>query len=149
MFKVESPSGSVLSALDYYMLICLLFVFGTMIEFSLNLLASRVLEDKASVAKRIVQRSNNYGSENKSNDKSTNNREESKSCGEIKTVANLWAYDTRQQRKKNATVDDIDCSNLTLTTKIDISALAVFAFSFFLFNIIYYNVIYIIIKLVV
>ena len=139
MFQVESPSGSVLSALDYYMLICLLFVFGTMIEFSLNLLASRVLEDKASVAKRIVLRSNNYGSEDKSNDKSTNNREESKSCGEIKTVANLWAYDTRQQRKKNATVDDIDCSNLTLTTKIDISALAVFAFSFFLFNIIYYN----------
>ena len=139
MFQVESPSGSVLSALDYYMLICLLFVFGTMIEFSLNVLVGRVLEDKASVAKRIVLRSNNYGSEDKSNDKSTNNHEESKSCGEIKTVANLWAFETRQQTKKNATVDDIDCSNLTLTTKIDISALAVFAFSFFLFNIIYYN----------
>ena len=139
MFKVESPSGSVLSALDYYMLICLLFVFGTMIEFSLNLLVSRVLEDKASVAKRIAVRSNNYGSENKSNDKSTNNHEDSKSCGEIKTVANLWAFETRQQTKKNATVDDIDCSNLTLTTKIDFSALAVFTFSFFLFNIIYYN----------
>ena len=139
MFKVESPSGSVLSALDYYMLICLLFVFGMMIEFSLNLLVSRVLQDKANVAKRIVLRSNNYGSENKGNDKSTINHEESKSCGEIKTVANLWAFETRQQTTKNATVDDIDCSNLTLTTIIDISALGVFAFSFFLFNIIYYN----------
>ena len=110
-----------------------------MIEFSLNLLVSRVLEDKASVAKKIVLRSNNYGSKNKSNDKSTNNHEKSKSSGEIQTVANLWALETRQQTKKNETVDDIDCINLKLTTKIDISALVLLALSFFLFNIIYYN----------
>ena len=139
IFKVESPSGSVLSALDYYMLICLLFVFGTMIEFSLNLLVSRVLGSRENKANRIVHLPNDEGFESKSNAESTNNHELSKSFGEIKTVGNLWSLKTGQQAKRNTTVNDIDCINHSLTTKIDISAFVVFTFTFFLFNVIYYN----------
>ena len=81
---------------------------------------SRVLEDKANVVKRIVLRPNKEDSEYKSDDKSLNNYKQSKSSGEIITVVNLWALKAGKQTKRNATVNDINCINLTVTSKIDV-----------------------------
>ena len=118
------------------MLICLLFVLGTMIEFALNLLLSRILEEKKKE------------SELKSYDNANVRQEQNSVRISINGEKNERFGDTNSNpscsgstiQKITAFVTKLPVANakLRMTSMIDIIAFIAFTFSFLVFNLVYY-----------
>ena len=134
-FQVESPSGSKLSALDYYMLLCVFFLFGTIIEFAINLLISRIIDEKKNVSE---QNCPNKTIERGVTNISMNNIEESKPCNDISLTNNVWELNHEKIGGLATFLKNKSWKTLRMTTKIDIIGFIAFNSSFLLFNLIYY-----------
>ena len=133
----NSPSGSQLSALGLYLLVSLLFVFGTMVEFAGVLIVMQKLELDTNASK---------GNENRRRPETSFEEKESV-C--IHTISKVEPIDDVMQdsetRRGRGTLNRRSRVNhpgyfnaLPRTTKIDFVAFFVFIFSYFIFNCIYF-----------
>lgn len=137
-FQVESPSGSKLSALDYYMLLCLFFLFGSIIEFAINLLISRIIDKKKKVSERILYQPYNKTIERGVTNISMNYIEESKPCNGLSSTNTVWELNDEKVGGLATSLKNKSWKTLRMTTKIDIIGFIAFNSSFLLFNLIYY-----------
>ena len=137
MLQAESPSGSNLSALDYYMLVCLFFVFATMIEFALNLLVSRNYDDPNTESKCTSCRPKNEMNDREGSNKSMQINEKCRSRCEMTSFTILQRSTNGPKEDTETSLDDSNCKKLRMTSKIDITAFIGFTFGFFVFNLCY------------
>ena len=124
---MDSPSDSSLSALGFYLLTSLIFVFGAMAEFALIL----VVKQKIDWKKAAINDTHNVSI---LEDEKTNTANISKKSGKIGPMKemNLGLKTSKEKR--------IGRSSLLLsTTKIDLFAFVLFNFSYFIFNGIYWT----------
>ena len=127
---MDSPSGSSLSALGFYLLTSLIFVFGAMAEFAVILVIKQKLDwKKASI--------NDIHKVSPMEDEKTNPANISKTPGKIGPIKEMNLAPKTLQEKS------IGLSSLLLsTTKIDLFAFILFNFSYFIFNCIYWTAYY-------
>ena len=135
--QAESPSGSNLSALDYYMLVCLFFVFGTMIEFALNLLVSRNYAEPNTESKCTSCRPKDELNGREGSNESMQNNEKCRPRGEMASFKFLERSTNGQNGDTETSLDDRNCKKLRMTSKIDLIAFIGFTFGFFVFNLCY------------
>ena len=135
--KSNSPSGSDLTALDCYILVSLLFVIGTLVEFALVLLVRQSLEMLKS-----SKRQHGKGV--------TNHEYMVKECPNTLELSNKIGCSAKNNAASEDTVEGRNLDNefqssftfyfqiLPVTTKIDCIAFFISNFIFITFNIIYF-----------
>ena len=133
----ESPSRSQLNGLGTYILVALLFVFGTMVEFAFVL-----------IIKQKIDRSKD-GTETRTNRNLLQNHGEVKSasCGRRAQYISPSKDDvkSKQSTKLNNNNNQgnaklIIFKGVPLTAKIDYLAFIIFVILYLIFNIIYFNI---------
>ena len=116
------------------MLISLVFVLGTMVEFAFVILVNRILQEKDTVLKHA-----NHGADIiSSNIHSTGNHLQHKVQSVTNSPEKLWGLKTKIIDKLITYPTFNLFANTRVTSRIDIIAFVVFTFGFLVFNIIYY-----------
>ena len=115
---MNSPSGTKFSALDYYLLTSLIFLFGTIAEFACVLLVSRTLdENKPALRHSIDDKKDGIDlSEIK-----PNNQKQSSSENE-NAITNLWGLRNSENTERKTVPKTGLYKKMNITSKIDIMA---------------------------
>ena len=119
------------------MLVCLLFVLGTMIEFALNLLLSRILEEKKKESELKSYHKVNESHKERSLRMSIHGSEKLGPFGETNSNQNRLRS-MIQKLKQLKQKGPFDNAKFRMTSKIDMIAFIAFTFSFLVFNLVYY-----------
>ena len=130
----ESPSESKLNALGVYILVTLLFVFGTILEFAFVLIIEQNMT-RSMNEKKMIEKENEF--ETHSEEKYARCRRSSKGIRRVQDHVEFnreteWRNDI-QQLDSNTIYQ-----SMPLTTKIDYAAFIIFVILYITFNIIYF-----------
>ena len=119
------------------MLVCLLFVLGTMIEFALNLLLSRILEEKKKESELKSYDKVNESNKERSLRLSIHGSEKLELFGDNNSNQNCLQSMIKKlkQLKQKSPFGN---AKFRMTSKIDMISFIAFTFSFFVFNLVYY-----------
>ena len=138
IFQSDSPADSDLSALDHYLLVSMIFVFGTLVEFALVLFLNR----KFSYLENSIDNPVDKGKDktNHSGKISSNDGKEHK----VKTVETEikpwnpsgWRLDIKSMNTESDKMKIF--RQIRVTNKIDLISFFLFNLSYLFFNIIYW-----------
>ena len=120
----NSPVGQDLSALDIYLLVSLLFIFGTMIEFALVLLTNRTIKPYTGSNNRVY----------------VYDEADFESLKENKTKQAIHNQKLDMNDNPLFICPFLIFKRLELPTKIDFLTFVIYNLSYLIFNIIYFSI---------
>lgn len=132
----ESPSESKLNALGAYILVTLLFVFGTILEFAFVLIIEQNMI-RSMNEKKMIEKDNEF--ETHTNENYARCQRSTKSIRRVQDHVE-FAPETEQRNAVQHLENNSFNQSTALTTKIDYAAFTIFVMLYILFNIIYFYI---------